>query len=164
MLTIMANSRNESVESLSLYDVIIDLMPAFVLNIDPIFHSARFRGERVTDYQIKVVMLLFHHGDAKPGFISRTMNIQKGSLTGVLKSLRSSGLVERLQIDGNDRSYFVSLTEKGKDFVEHHLLECQQDINRMFEDMKADEKRAVTTGLQILTRYLCKNGERDERP
>jgi DNA-binding MarR family transcriptional regulator len=155
---------NETVESPGLYDVIVDLMPAFILNIDPIFHSARFRGERVTDYQIKVVMLLFHHGDAKPGFISRTMNIQKGSLSGVLKSLRSSGLVERRQIDGNDRSYFVSLTERGKDFVEHHLLECQRDINRLFEDIKEDEKRAVTTGLQILTRYLGKIGEPDERP
>jgi len=160
----MAEFPNETVESLSLYDVIIDLMPAFVLNIDPIFHSARFSGERITDYQIKVVMLLFHHGDAKPGFISRTMNIQKGSLTGVLKSLRSSGMIGRRRIDGNDRSYFVSLTEKGKDFVEHHLLECQRDINRLFEDMKADEKRAVTSGLQILTHYLGKIGERDERP
>lgn len=138
-------------------------MPFFIRQIDPIVHRADSQEEPLTDYQFKVVMLLNHRGSSSPGFISRMLNIQKGSLTAVLRSLRKSGLIQREQIDGNERSYLVDLTESGRDFVVRHLVECDRRFGELFADITDSDRKAVEVGLETLNRYLERRGEQNER-
>lgn len=156
--------RNKFNYSSSLHKAMMNYMPSFILHINPIIHSTRYRGERITENQIKVIMLLFHKGKTSPGTISFMLNIQKGSLTGVLKSLRAMDMIQRVQIDGDERSYIVSLTGTGFDFVYYHRSECDRRMERLFSEMKDDEKNTIESGLSALTRYLDTRGKNDERP
>lgn len=147
----------------TLHKLIVDYMPFFIRQIDPIVHRAEFQDERLTDYQFKVIMLLNHRGSSSPGFISRMLNIQKGSLTAVLRSLKKSGLIQREQIDGNDRSYLVDLTESGRDFVARHLAECDRRFAELFSEISDSDRKTVETGLETLNRYLESRGAQNER-
>ena len=159
----MKKTQNKIVYSSSLHEALMDYMPYFILHIDPIIHSARFQGERITENQIKVIMALYHGGTSSPGIISRVLNIQKGSLTGVLKSLRAAGLIHRELIDGNERSYKVSLTGTGYEFVSHHLSECDSRMESLFNEIKDDEKNTIESGLRAFTNYLEIRGGNNER-
>lgn len=137
-----------------LYESIMALMPQFVLHVEPIVHQSRFRGMRMRENHVKVMMLLHHTGKASPGFITHHLNIQKGSLTAVLRNLRHKGLIEREALENDERSYRVFITETGEEFVTEHMAVCEQQIGTVFGEMDSGEKQQVEKGLDILTRYL----------
>lgn len=144
-----------------LYESIMDLMPQFVLHIDPIVHSSRFRGMRINDNQVKVLMMLYHAGKVSPGFITHHLNIQKGSLTGVLRSLRRKELIVREDVEGDERSYCVALSKLGKEFIVHHITECRKETGMLFDEMKEADQHQVKQGLETLIRYLKTRGGSD---
>ena len=137
-----------------LYERIMDFMPQFILHVDPVVHQAQFRGMRLNENQIKVMMMLHHAGKASPGFITHHLNIQKGSLTAVLRNLRHKGLIGREAVDGDERTYRVFPTEEGKEFIAEHMNECERRLGDMFRDMDHEERENVERGLNLLTRYL----------
>jgi DNA-binding MarR family transcriptional regulator len=149
--------------SSNLHKLILEYMPFFIRQIDPIVHQAGFGDVKLTDHQFKVIMLLNHRGPSSPGLISRMLNIQKGSLTAVLKTLRAADLIYRRQIEGNERSYLVDLTVGGREFVKHHLLECDRQFGELFAEMGDEERNVVEKGLSTLNRYLELKGADYER-
>lgn len=152
--------RNRDTGSI-LFETIMDLMPQFVLHVDPIVHRSRYRGMRLSENHIKVMMLLHHAGEASPGFITHHLNIQKGSLTAVLRNLRSKGFVSRKSMDGDERSYKVCITTEGEEFVTWHLAECEKKLGHVFGRMDHRDRRQVSRGLDVLTKYLRKLGGPD---
>ena len=146
-----------------LHETLLEFLPQFYRFINPIIHVAEYKGHRMTEYQIKVIMFLSMQGASTPGEISRTLDIQKGSLTGVLKSLLALGLVNRNRHDHDERSYHVFLTASGRDFVRFHLDTCNSRLSELFEDIGENDRGVVENGLRTLTIYLKAKGNDPKR-
>ena len=160
----MTDKHKEWEFDVPLHGAIMDLIPQIVLHVDPIVYAGEFRGMKISDYQIKVLMLLHHAGKASPGFISRHLNIQKGSLTAVLKSLRKLEMIVREEVDGDERSYRVSLTDLGREFVEQHQNRCDKGFGELLDGMGEEDRNEAKNGLRVLIRHLEARGESHERP
>ncbi len=92
---------------------IVFLMRYFVVHINPILHRTSYQGRSFSEYEIIVPMALSLMGAMRPTDLSRDLCIEKGSMTSILKRLRDMGLIERVEIPNNERSYRVRLTEAG---------------------------------------------------
>lgn len=76
--------------------------------------QARLKGSGLTIGQPKVLDYLKDHDGAEQKDIAQGCHIEPGTLTSLLNRMEESGLVERRMLNGNRRSFFVFLTEKGE--------------------------------------------------
>ena len=75
----------------------------------------RLKDSGLTIGQPKVLDYLKDHDGAGQKDIARGCHIEPGTLTTLLNRMEVSGLVERRMLNGNRRSLYVFLTEKGKE-------------------------------------------------
>ncbi len=78
----------------------------------------RLKDTGLTIGQPKVLDYLKDHDGAGQKKIARGCHIEPGTLTTILNRMEDAGLVERRMLNGNRRSLYVFLTEKGKEQVE----------------------------------------------
>ena len=76
--------------------------------------QASLKGSGLTIGQPKVLDYLKDHDGAEQKDIAQGCHIEPGTLTSLLNRMEESGLVERRMLNGNRRSFFIFLTEKGK--------------------------------------------------
>ena len=75
----------------------------------------RLKDTGLTIGQPKVLDYLKDHDGAGQKEIARGCHIKPGTLTTILNRMEDAGLVERRMLNGNRRSLYVFLTEKGKE-------------------------------------------------
>lgn len=75
----------------------------------------RLKDTGLTIGQPKVLDYLKDHDGAGQKEIARGCHIEPGTLTTILNRMEDAGLVERRMLNGNRRSLYVFLTEKGKE-------------------------------------------------
>ena len=75
----------------------------------------RLKDTGLTIGQPKVLDYLKGHDGAGQKEIARGCHIEPGTLTTILNRMEDAGLVERRMLNGNRRSLYVFLTEKGKE-------------------------------------------------
>lgn len=76
---------------------------------------AKLRDSGLTIGQPKILDYLLSHDGAEQKDIAHGCHIEPGTLTTILNRMEKSGLVERRMLNGNRRSFYVFMTEKGKD-------------------------------------------------
>lgn len=74
----------------------------------------RLKNSGLTIGQPKVLDYLKDHDGAGQKDIARGCHIEPGTLTTLLNRMEDTGLVERRMLNGNRRSLYVFLTDKGK--------------------------------------------------
>ena len=79
---------------------------------------ARLKNTGLTIGQPKILDYLKDHDGAGQKDIAHGCHIEPGTLTTLLNRMEDIGLVERRTLNGNRRSLYVFLTEKGKEQVE----------------------------------------------
>lgn len=97
---------------------------------------ARLKGSGLTIGQPKVLDFLKYHNGASQKEIAKGCHIEAGSLTSVLNRMEEKGLVERKMLHGNRRSYYIFLTEKGKNILE--------TVTQAFEDLEKEAFRNIS--------------------
>ena len=75
----------------------------------------RLKDTGLTIGQPKVLDYLKDHDGAGQKEIARGCHIEPGTLTTILNRMGDAGLVERRMLNGNRRSLYIFLTEKGKE-------------------------------------------------
>ena len=78
---------------------------------------ARLKDTGLTIGQPKILDYLKDHDGAGQKDIAHGCHIEPGTLTTLLNRMEDIGLVERRTLNGNRRSLYVFLTEKGKQQV-----------------------------------------------
>lgn len=86
----------------------------------------------ITPGQPKILEFLREAGEADQKTIAKYCEIEQATVGSILSRMETEGLISRRQHEGNRRSLFVTLTEKGYDAAEA--------VCAMFEE--ADEKAA----------------------
>ena len=97
---------------------------------------ARGRAEGLTMGQPKVLDYLGAHDGVSQRQIAAACCIEPATLTSLLNRMEERELVERRTLNGNRRTFYVFLTERG------HTL--QQQVARDFAELEAEAFRGVT--------------------
>lgn len=96
--------------------------------------------------QPKVLDYLKEHNGSSQKDIARGCHIEAGSLTSVLGRMEEKGMIERKMLNGNRRSLYVFLTEKGEQLQEIVEKEFVFLEEKAFEGI-SEEEREIFMGL-----------------
>ena len=75
----------------------------------------KLKGLGLTSGQPKILDFLLTHDGREQKDIAHGCHIEPGTLTTLLNRMEKTGLIERRTLNGNRRSFYVFLTEKGKE-------------------------------------------------
>ena len=103
----------------------------------------------LTPGQPKVLDFLLNYEEADQKTIAAYCEIEPATVGSILLRMEDAGLVARRQKDGNRRSLYVSLTEKGKKAAEELMDIFQNAENEAMKELTEDEKT-------MLNQILCK--------
>ena len=97
---------------------------------------AKLRDTGLTIGQPKVLDYLKDHDGAGQKDIAHGCHIEPGTLTTLLNRMEEKGLVERRMMNGNRRSLYVFLTDKGREQLEL--------VTEAFSEMEAEAFRDLS--------------------
>ena len=101
---------------------------------------ARLKDTGLTIGQPKVLDYLKDHDGAGQKEIARGCHIEPGTLTTILNRMEDAGLVERRMLNGNRRSLYVFLTEKGKEQLKLVAEAFSAMEEKAFQDISETER------------------------
>lgn len=98
----------------------------------------RLKGTDLTIGQPKVLDYLADHDGSSQKEIAKACFLEAGSLTSILNRMEARGLIERRMLHGNRRTWYIFLTEEGKqcrDLVQDVFARIeQQAMNGISEE------------------------------
>jgi len=100
----------------------------------------KLKGSGLTIGQPKVLDYLKDHDGAGQKDIARGCHIEPGTLTTILNRMEDAGLVERRMLNGNRRSLYVFLTEKGKEQLKLVAEAFSAMEEKAFQDISETER------------------------
>jgi len=150
-----ASSRENEFESIdALADTFHRFMRPFFERINPILHSTVWRGKRFTEKHIIAMMAVDMYGPLSPSGLSRAFKLQKGSLTTIIRGLCEFGMLERQNTQGDERSYCLTTTPMGSEFVEHMAAQRRAGFRQQFVGLPEAQRHEVCLALDTLVKYL----------
>ena len=84
------------------------------------------------------------------GELSRLMMVSGGNVTGLVRQLEEEGLVNRVPLKTDRRTYLVGLTAKGKRHFDQMAVEHESWIAGLFEGMDHQQQETLMEGLSAL--------------
>lgn len=108
-----------------------------------LIHKKLLSGLKDTDLsfgQPKILEYLKEHNGSSQKDIAKGCHIEAGSLTSVLWRMEEKGMIERKMLNGNRRSLYVFLTEKGEQLQEIVQKEFAFLEEKAFEGISGEEK------------------------
>ena len=103
----------------------------------------------LTSGQPKILDFLIKFGEADQKTIASYCEIEPATVGSILMRMEENGLVHRRQKEGNRRSLYVSLTDKGKQSAEK-LMDIFNDAEKMAVSNMTEEE------IKVLKDTLCK--------
>lgn len=106
--------------------------------------------------QPKILEYLKEHNGSSQKDIARGCHIEAGSLTSVLGRMEDKGMIERKMLNGNRRSLYVFLTEKGQKLQKIVEKEFALLEEKAFDGISEDEKEIfMDVFLKIYDNFIC---------
>ena len=149
---ITADSGFETIDALA--NSFDHFMRPFLVRINPILHGTIWQGKRFTENHIIVMMAVRLTSPLSPSELSRALKMQKGSLTTIIRNLCQSGMIERQDTPGDDRSYRLVITPTCLDFVDHMAAQRRAGFRQLFAEMPEVQCQQLVSALDTLTDYL----------
>ncbi|MBE6053251.1 MAG: MarR family transcriptional regulator [Clostridium sartagoforme] len=101
-----------------------------------------------------VLEMLYHKGDQPVQKVAEKILVTSGTITYVINKLEKKDLVVRRKCNKDKRVYYVSLTEKGKDFIAHIFPKHKSFVDNLFKDISEENKRQLVENLIKLRKVL----------
>ena len=117
------------------------------------------KSSGLTSGQPKVLDYLRDHNGANQKEIAAACHIEPGSLTSVLNRMEEKGLIERRMLDGNRRTFYIFMTEKGtqlKDIVEKNFVSIEK---KAFRNISSEEQAAFMETFSKIYENLMNKGD-----
>ena len=108
-----------------------------------LIHKKLLSGLKNTDLSLgqpKILEYLKGHNGSSQKEIAQGCHIEAGSLTSVLGRMEDKGMIERKMLNGNRRSLYVFLTEKGEQLQETVEKEFDLLEEKSFEGISEEER------------------------
>lgn len=97
----------------------------------------------LTPAQFGVLEVLYNKGDLKINELIEKILTTSGNITVVIKNLEKEGLIQKSADPKDKRSCIISLTDKGKQYIETILPKHIHNIRSIFEVLSNEEKRVL---------------------
>ncbi|MCF0148245.1 MAG: MarR family transcriptional regulator [Clostridium sp.] len=130
-------------------DVNLKLVIAMARTYDDLFFQIEKNvqefGLNISEFG--VLEMLYHKGDQPVQKIADKILVTSGTITYVINKLEKKELVTRRKCDKDKRIYYVSLTEKGRDFIGHIFPKHKDFLDNLFKDLSEENKRELLENL-----------------
>ena len=137
-------------------DVNLKLVIAMARTYDSLFSeiekSLKEFGLNISEFG--VLEMLYHKGDQPVQKVAEKVLVTSGTITYVINKLEKKDLVIRRKCDKDKRIYYVSLTEKGKEFIAHIFPKHKEFLNDLFKDLDDESKTQLLRNLIQLRKIL----------
>lgn len=110
--------------------------------------------EGVTPSQLSALSSLDRHGAMTVGELATSERIRPPSMTRIVAGLEEGGLIERQRDERDRRCSRVSLTSKGRSFVERNLSRKTAYLVRLSRALKNEEATTLLAAAEILEKML----------
>lgn len=125
---------------------------------------AAIKDTSLTPGQPKILDYLLFHDGAVQKEIAEACHIEPATMTSVLLGMENKGLIVRKNKNGNRRSLYVFLTDKGKSLAEQVRLEFKIIEEKALLSFSDGEKEMLTVFLTRINKNMCEKGVvRDEQ-
>ena len=101
-----------------------------------------------------VLEMLYHKGDQPVQKVAEKILVTSGTITYVINKLEKKNLVIRRKCDKDKRVFYVSLTEEGREFIDHIFPKHKDFIDNLFKDLDEENKRQLLENLIKLRKVL----------
>ncbi|WP_411169603.1 MarR family winged helix-turn-helix transcriptional regulator [Clostridium sp. MB05] len=101
-----------------------------------------------------VLEMLYHKGDQPVQKVAEKILVTSGTITYVINKLEKKELVIRRKCEKDKRIFYVSLTEKGKDFIAHIFPKHKGFLDSLFINLDEKTKKELLDNLIQLRKVL----------
>lgn len=108
--------------------------------------------------QPKILDYLLYHDGAVQKEIAEACHIEPATITSVLLGMEKKGLILRKNLNGNRRSLYVYLTDKGKKAAEQVELQFEKIEEKGLYGFSDDEKEMLIDFLTRINGNICGRG------
>ena len=126
-----------------------------------LFQKSLLAGIKDTDLtpgQPKILDYLLYHDCAVQKEIAEACHIEPATITSVLLGMENKGLIVRKNINGNRRSLYVCLTDKGKALAKQVELQFETIEEKALLGFSNSEKEMLTAFLTKMNENLTEKG------
>ena len=119
------------------------------------------KDSELTPGQPKILDYLQNHNGCVQKEIAKGCHIEPASITVILKGMEGKGYIERKMLNGDRRSLYVFLTEKGKKYIEYLNEKFDKVENTALKNFSEDEKQQLNDLLMRVYENMIAN-EKEE--
>lgn len=101
-----------------------------------------------------VLEMLYHKGDQPVQKIAEKILVTSGTITYVINKLEKKELVVRRKCEKDKRVFYVSLTEKGREFISGIFPKHKIFLDNLFSELDEKTKRELVNNLIQLRSIL----------
>ncbi|MCC8073664.1 MAG: MarR family transcriptional regulator [Clostridiales bacterium] len=98
-------------------------------------------GTSLTRGQPKVLRYLDKHNGSNQTEIAAACYIETASMTSLLNGMEENGLIERRRVNGNKRTYYIFLTDKGKEMCQIINMAFDDVNQKVFSEIPLDDQK-----------------------
>lgn len=109
--------------------------------------------------QPKVLDYLLYHDGVVQKEIATACHIEPATITSVLLGMENKGLITRKNLNGNRRSLYVYLTDRGKTLAKRIKAEFEGIEDHALTGFTDEEKKMLTDLLTRVNQNMKKEGE-----
>ncbi|MEN6592100.1 MAG: MarR family transcriptional regulator [Methanobacterium sp.] len=103
------------------------------------YYEGKLASFNITPVQFYVLSALWDKEEVRFKDLSRTLDMDGATLTGILDRLEKRGFIKRKGDPDDRRSVLVSLTRKSKE-IKPQMLDIAQNLDKEFRDKVSPEK------------------------
>ncbi|MDQ2691858.1 MAG: MarR family transcriptional regulator [Chloroflexota bacterium] len=101
--------------------------------------------------QFGILMQVHHRGNCAIGDIGEHFDITNAAASQLVEKLVQGGLIQREEDPQDRRAKVLSLTDKGRKFIQRGIEERHRWVDQLSGTLTAEERAKVMEALQIMT-------------
>ncbi|MDP4504482.1 MarR family winged helix-turn-helix transcriptional regulator [Nonomuraea turcica] len=121
--------------------------------------NAVLRSSDLTWTAFVVLWVIWIWGESESRHVAEEAGISKGTLTGVIRTLESRGLVKRAEHPSDGRLLLLSLTDAGEELMRRVFPDFNAEESFVTARLDDDACRALASGLRQVVLQVEEQGE-----
>src|SRR4051794_35861744 len=117
---------------------------------------AQRTGQSITLTQASALSTLHKCGALTPGRLAAKEGVQPPSMTRVIAALEDLGYVQRSPHPTDGRQAIVTLSERGRDFMQEMISAREAWLDKQLAELSEDEREVLSRAAEIIDRMAGK--------
>ena len=134
----------------------LEFLPLYHQKFGVVFRDHDGLSTRCTKNQKRAILLIKNKPGVTSSELGRFLDMRKGSLTTLLDSLESMGLVGRKRDESDRRRTQLSLSAEGEKYFEHMMARHGQLFYSLFSELSDDDHDKCLAGMTQVVEVMKK--------